>query len=184
MKCRDSRLRESQCHEPAHPRPLPRRERTPDRPLARGLLLDLSSSCTREALALCAFEGVILGLLQGRDTLIEVGVDASARLILAGGASRSPAYRRLFAALAGMPVRVAEVDGGLISARGAAVQAAAVLTGATALDVALSWAPACGVVAEPMTGDADYAEERRVRYGAAVDIEQPNESSLSQASNH
>ena len=66
----------------------------------------------------------------------------------------------------------------------AAVQAAAVLTGATALDVALSWAPACGVVAEPMTGDADYAEERRVRYGAAVDIEQPNESSLSQASNH
>ena len=159
-------------------------ERTPDRPLARGLLLDLSSSCTREALALCAFEGVILGLLQGRDTLIEVGVDASARLILAGGASRSPAYRRLFAALAGMPVRVAEVDGGLISARGAAVQAAAVLTGATALDVALSWAPACGVVAEPMTGDADYAEERRVCYGAAVDIEQPNESSLSQASNH
>jgi xylulokinase len=159
-------------------------ERTPDRPFARGLLMDLSSVCTREALALCAFEGVAFGLLQGRDTLIEAGLRADGRFILAGGASRSPAYQRSFAELSGMPVRVADVDGGVISARGAAVQAAAVLVGATAREVALAWAPDCGVVAEPLPGDADYAEERRVRYRAAVAIQQPDEVLLPQMSTH
>lgn len=151
-------------------------ERTPDRPAARGLLLDLSTASTRESLALCAFEGVVLGLLQGREILIAAGLADGGRFILTGGASRSPAYQISFAALSGTAVHVAEVDGGLTSARGAAIQAAAVLTGATASEVAHAWAPSCTVVAEPAAGDAAYAQERAARYRAAVAIEQPDEA--------
>ncbi len=40
-------------------------ERSPDRPNARGMLANLSNETTREQLALAAFEGVLLGLIDG-----------------------------------------------------------------------------------------------------------------------
>lgn len=150
-------------------------ERTPDRPFARGVVMNLSSTCTRETLALCVFEGVVLGLLQGRDTLADAGLATEGRLILAGGASRSPAYQRCLAALWGQAVRVPDLDGSLISATGAAVQAAAVLGGVTAAEVAAAWAPRCLVVAAPSASDAIHAEERALWYRAATAIDQPSE---------
>jgi xylulokinase len=147
-------------------------ERTPDRPRARGLLADLSSSTTREQLALSAHEGVALGLLWGFRALVDRGLDASGRLVVTGGASRSPAYRQVLASIFGRPVSQTAVDGGLVSARGAAVQAAAVLTGEPVAQTAASWAPPTEVVARPRPGDAETTSGLVARYAEAAAVEQ------------
>ncbi len=151
-------------------------ERTPNRPAARGLLTDFSTDLTRESLALSAFEGVTLGLLQGRDALIEAGLQADGRLLLTGGASASAAYRRSFAALSGLAVHVPQIDGGLVSAKGAAIQAAAVLTGVTVTEVAEVWKPCFDVASEPLPGDSAYASRRWEHYHRSVALEQPSEA--------
>jgi len=151
-------------------------ERTPNRPTARGLLTGFSSDLTRESLALCAFEGVTLGLLQGRDVLIEAGLLVGGRFLLTGGASASAAYRRSFAALSGLAVHVPDIDGGLVSAKGAAIQAAAVLSGVTVTEVAEAWRPRLDVASEPLPGDAAYASQRWEQYRRSVAVEQPSEA--------
>ena len=93
-------------------------------------------------------------------------------LLLTGGASRSPAYRQILASLSGRPVYVPHVDGGAASARGAAVQAAAVLLGRTARHVASEWAPELELVAEPRAHDGEYACERELRYREVTAIDQ------------
>src|SRR5204862_482429 len=79
----------------------------------------------------------VCGLLDGVDALGAAGVDTSGRLFLIGGGSRSPAYQRVVADLAQRPVIV--TDEPEVVAGGAAVQAAAVLTGATPEEVAAAW---------------------------------------------
>jgi xylulokinase len=153
-------------------------ERTPDRPTARGLLTGFSSDLTRESLALCAFEGVTLGLLQGREVLIEAGLPVGGRFLLTGGASGSAAYRRSFAALSGLTVHVPDIDGGLVSAKGAAIQAAAVMSGVTVNEVAEAWKPRLDVASEPVPGDAAYATERWEQYRRSVAVQQPSEAPL------
>lgn len=151
-------------------------ERTPSRPTARGLLTGFSSDLTRESLALCAYEGVTLGLLQGREMLIDAGLAAGGRFLLTGGASGSPAYRRSFAALSGVAVHVPDIDGGLVSAKGAAIQAAAVLSGVTVSEVAEMWKPRLDVASEPLPEDAAYASERWEQYRRSIAVEQPSEA--------
>src|SRR5665811_899401 len=142
------------------------------RPYARGLLAGLSTASTREELALCAIESVLLGLLQGRQAMAEAGMSVRGALLLTGGASRSPAYRQILASLSGRSVYVPHVDGGAASARGAAVQAAAVLLGHTARQVASEWAPELELVAEPRPHDGEYARERELRYREVTAIDQ------------
>jgi xylulokinase len=147
-------------------------ERSPNRPGARGILAYLSSATSREDLALSAYEGVVLGLLSGLRTLVGCGFNAQERVLVTGGASRSPAYRQVLASVFGRAVSAAALDGGIVSARGAAVQAAAVALGGSVQEVATSWAPNGEVVATPRPGDDEATAALVARYAAVVGVDQ------------
>lgn len=108
-------------------------ERTPNRPDAAGHLTGIRSDVSREQLARAAFEGVVCNLLAGADQLPE----SDGRVLLVGGGARSPAYRQIVADLTGRPVHVMDADE--FVARGAALQAAAVLAQMSLLDVCRAW---------------------------------------------
>ena len=123
-------------------------ERTPNRPDATGTLSGLRSDVSREQLARAAVEGVVANLLAGAADLAkwEPAV-TEGPVVLIGGGSRSAAYRQVVADLTGRPVVVPDADE--LVARGAAVQAAAVLTGASFADVASAWGSGAGATTEP-----------------------------------
>ena len=114
-------------------------ERSPNRPLAHGMLGNLTNETTREQLALAAFEGVLLGLLVGHEAIRRAGARADGRVIVAGGGAKSPAYRQILADLLGQPVQV--LDAPEATARGACVQAAAVLANRDIMNVRDEWQP-------------------------------------------
>jgi xylulokinase len=121
-------------------------ERTPNRPEATGTLFGLRSTVTPGQLARAAVEGVVCNLLAGAQAL--PGCDG--RVILVGGGARSRAYRQVVADLTGRPVTV--VPSEEIVARGACVQAAAVLQGRPCDEVAAAWEAPGGTVVEPARG--------------------------------
>jgi xylulokinase len=112
-------------------------ERTPDRPGATGTLTGLRSDTSPGQIARAAYEGVVCGLLEAIDALTAAGVDTSGRLVLVGGGARSPAYRRIVADLAGRPVTVPR-DEELV-AKGACIQAAAVLHRRSPDEIVRAW---------------------------------------------
>jgi xylulokinase len=112
-------------------------ERTPNRPDATGVVTGLRSDVRPGQIARAAFEGVVCSLLEALDALTASGVDAAGRLWLVGGGARSEAYRRIVAELAARPVHVPRGDE--LVARGACVQAAAVLHGRTFEEMADAW---------------------------------------------
>jgi xylulokinase len=113
-------------------------ERTPNLPDATGTLTGIRSDVTREQLARAAFEGVVRNLLAGAEELVRCEPQAAhGRVLLIGGGARSAAYRQVVADLTGRPVLVP--DDGEPVARGAALQAAAVLGGCSFDDVATAW---------------------------------------------
>ena len=113
-------------------------ERTPNLPDATGWLGNLRSDTTPETVARAAVEGVLCGLLEGRDLITRQGVEEERRLILTGGAARSVAYRQVLADLSGREVWVCPIAES--GAAGAAVQAASALTGKPIDTVAQRWA--------------------------------------------
>lgn len=145
-------------------------ERTPDRPDARGLLGGLRSDVTREELALAAHEGVILGLLRGHRAIRAAGAAADGEVVVAGGGARSAAYRQVLADALGRPVSTR--DAPEATARGAAIQAAAVLAGAPVTTVRDSWAPATTTTTDPA---AALPESVLDRYRALAEWRQPTE---------
>ena len=122
-------------------------ERTPNRPGASGLLTGLTTQTSREELARAAFEGVVFGLYAGQQHLERVGVGHRWRVIAVGGGARSAAYTQILADIVGQPVLTA--DAPEATARGAAVQAAAVASGQPVTAVRDAWAPPTDLVAEP-----------------------------------
>ncbi|GAA1700411.1 xylulokinase [Microbacterium sediminicola] len=114
-------------------------ERSPRMPWARGMLAGLSSATSREQLALAAFEGVALGLVRGERLLAAHGVEVTGRTILLGGGARSAAYRQVIADLTGREVCTVDAPEG--TARGAAIQAAAVARGDTVAHMTELWQP-------------------------------------------
>jgi xylulokinase len=122
-------------------------ERTPDRPGATGSLQGIRSDVSREQLARAAVEGVACNLLAGAEALQDLRGASGGRLVLVGGGARSAAYRQVVADLTGRPVLVPH-DGEAV-ARGAAVQAAAVLAGCRVDDVIASWDEGPATVVEP-----------------------------------
>lgn len=141
-------------------------ERKPNRPGAEGLLAGLTAQTTREQLARAAYEGVVFGLYAGQRHLERVGVDVSGRLLAVGGGTRSPAYPQVLADTVGQTVLAA--DAPEATARGAAVQAAAVATGRPVAQVRTDWAPSTSVLAEP--GRSRTAAWERYTEVAAVDV--------------
>jgi xylulokinase len=133
-------------------------ERTPDRPDATGALHGLTLTSTTPAhLARAAVEGLLCGLADGLDALVEQGAVVR-RVLLIGGGARSEAVRRLAPAVLGCPVLVPAP--GEYVADGAARQAAWVLSGA---DRSPAWATATTELfeADPLPGvRSRYAEAR------------------------
>lgn len=123
-------------------------ERTPNRPDATGTLTGIRSDVSRENLARAAYEGVVCNLLDGADALVRWEPGAAAgRLMLVGGGARSSMYRKVVADLAGRPVLIADTDE--LVARGAALQAAAVLTGRAFDEVTADWGLGEALTVEP-----------------------------------
>ena len=123
-------------------------ERTPNRPGDSGLLSGIRSDVSREHLARAAFEGVVCNLLAGIDELVRrVPAAAKGNVILIGGGARSRAYQQIVADLSGRPVVVPVV--GEPVARGAAVQAAAVLLAGSFDDLAGTWGLGHAMTVDP-----------------------------------
>jgi len=135
-------------------------ERTPNRPNATGTIAGGRSDVRASQIARAAFEGVVCGILDGIDALTDAGVElAGSRLLLLGGGSQSPAYRRVLADLSGRPVVV--YDDYERTAIGACVQAAAVIEDASPNDIAAAWGLETGsVTIEPDEVDATAVRER------------------------
>jgi len=102
-------------------------ERTPDLPDARASIHGLSlRNSTRENLARAAVEGMLAGQLVLLDAIRACGVPVR-RLLLIGGAARSPAVQVVLSQMVDVPLLVPEPREYV--AVGAAFQAATVLTG-------------------------------------------------------
>ncbi|WP_338889258.1 xylulokinase [Rhodococcus sovatensis] len=145
-------------------------ERKPNRPDATATLGALTAATTREDIARAAFEGVLMGLVRGQHSMNSAGVATDGRVVITGGGSRSPAYRQILADLTGREVTVADpVDADEATARGAAIQAAAVATGGAVIDVRRAWAPRSHVVAEPAAHSEDTRRELFERYMRVAD---------------
>lgn len=122
-------------------------ERTPNRPGAQGLLTGLTTQTSREEVARSAYEGVVFGLHAGQRHLERVGVAVDGRVIAVGGGARSAAYPQLLADIVQRPVLSA--DAPEATARGAAVQAAAIATATPVATMRTAWAPTTSLIAEP-----------------------------------
>jgi xylulokinase len=137
-------------------------ERTPDRPDARGGLVDITSQTTRAELARAFVEGPLLSLLSGRDSLRACGVELDGAATVVGGGARSRATLQLLADLLGEEVTVPDVDEA--TARGACIQAAAVATRtdrAGLVDLAKRWQPEARARVAPREHHRDLAALRR-----------------------
>ncbi|GAA4124068.1 hypothetical protein GCM10022215_31420 [Nocardioides fonticola] len=133
-------------------------ERTPNRPTAQGTWHGLTPATTRADLARAAFESLLCSLGEAMDLLVAATGAPPRRVLMVGGATRSPALRALAPAVLGRPV--AFPPPGEYVALGAARQAAWALAGT---DAPPSW-PLPGletVEAEPTPGvRAAYAALR------------------------
>ncbi|MEM8922707.1 MAG: xylulokinase [Actinomycetota bacterium] len=136
-------------------------ERTPNLPDAAGTWFGLRRTTTRAQLARAAHDGVLCGLLQGLDRLVDGGVTADGTLHLIGGGARAAAYRQRCADLHGRPIVVPEADEAV--ATGAALQAAAVHQSADLGSLASAWGLGAGAVVEPVSDDGP---DRRAVYAA------------------
>jgi len=128
-------------------------ERTPDRPSATGILAGITSESTREQVARAAYEGVVLGLVSGQRHIERMGVATDGTIIAVGGGARSQAYTQILADTLARTVYTADVP--QATARGAAVQAAAIASGRPVTDVRDEWVPQTKVVAEPRSAQRD-----------------------------
>jgi xylulokinase len=132
-------------------------ERTPDLPHATGTLGGITrDNATSENLARAAVEGMLCGLADGVDALVDQGVEAR-RILLIGGAARSQAVKRIAPEVFGAPVvvpRPAE-----FVAVGAARQAAWALS---PHDGPPTWTSPSDEMHEPK--DRDATAEVRAKY--------------------
>ena len=99
----------------------------------------------------------MFGLYAGQQHLQRVGVRLTERVFAVGGGARSPAYPQLLADVVQQPVLSA--DAPEATARGAAVQAAAIATGQSVATMRTAWAPATGLIAEPRRSRAEAWDE-------------------------
>ncbi len=128
-------------------------ERTPDRPNATGVLAGLRPDVDARSVARAAVEGVLCGLLDGYDALLrQLERPPAGDHLLVGGGARSPAYRQVLADLTGREWLA--VTGDETVARGAAIQATAVLEGSTVDEVAEQWGRPRATAVQPGDGAA------------------------------
>jgi xylulokinase len=142
-------------------------ERTPNRPGASGSLHGLRPDATPGLLARAAFEGVVCGLLQGRDALSAAGVPpADGRMIVLGGGARSAAYLEVLAGLSGRPLSVPAIPEPV--AKGAGILAAAAAASSGVGPVIGAWDSEVWETVDPALRP-DQAESIRIHYAGTVE---------------
>lgn len=132
-------------------------ERTPAYPLAAGVITGLTGETTRSTLARSVFEGVLSGLVRGMGAIEACGVDVSSGKVIAiGGGARSAAYTTILADLLGRPVEV--IGEPEATARGACLQALALLRGEDVAEVAVRFRPEPDRIIDPREGGRRWTE--------------------------
>jgi xylulokinase len=134
-------------------------ERTPNLPRAAGTITGLRHETSAQQILLAAYEGAAASLLGAVDLIDHhgSGIAPGAPLILIGGGARGRTWQRIVGRLSGRPMLVPEAQE--LVALGAAVQAAAILTGGGLAEVAGAWGTQAGKTIEPIPRD-DSAIER------------------------
>jgi len=116
-------------------------ERTPHLPHASGAAVGLRHDTTRESLLRAVYEGAAASLVEALDTVIAIaGVDeepAGGAVIVIGGGARGAGWQDVLGTLTGRALLIPDEDE--LVALGAAVQAAAVLTGEPLMAIARRW---------------------------------------------
>ncbi|HET9168576.1 MAG TPA: xylulokinase [Actinospica sp.] len=131
-------------------------ERTPNLPYASGLFYGLRHDTTPGQILRAAYEGAAASLLTAVDEVLRSGGERpadDAPLILIGGGAKGFAWRTTVLRLSGRPVLVPKLEE--IVAIGAAAQAAALVTGETADEVARRWNTLEGTLYDPLPADRD-----------------------------
>ncbi len=139
-------------------------ERTPNVPDAAAAIFGLRHTTEPGSILMATYEGAVAGLLDALDTIdvSSSGVDGSAPLVLIGGGARGEIWRQVVRRLSGRAVSVPEATE--FVAIGAAVQAAAVLTGEDPEAVAERWHTDRGTLLElEPRDDETLARLRSVR---------------------
>jgi len=128
-------------------------ERTPNLPDATGTIVGLRSTTGAGQILMAAYEGAVASLVEAIDALAEQagGLDDGAPLVVVGGGAAGVAWREVIGRLSGRPLLVPRADE--LTAIGAAVQAAVVLTGEAPDEVAARWQTADGEVIDPVPRD-------------------------------
>ncbi|WP_225847623.1 xylulokinase [Streptomyces sp. HPF1205] len=141
-------------------------ERTPNLPYASGLLTGLRHETTAGQVLQGAYDGAVYALLGALDQVLAVDGDSAGGepLLLIGGGARGVAWRETVRRLSGRPVQVPEAQE--LVALGAAVQAAALLTGEEPGAIARRWGTAAGPTYEAVPRD----EETLGRLAAAMPL--------------
>lgn len=141
-------------------------ERTPNLPNTTGSILGLTAAnATPDNLLRAAVDGIAAGLAYCVDALSDVG-EAAPPLTLVGGGSRHPTWQQAIADATGLPIQVRA--GSEHVARGAAVQIAAIVRGASVAALAQAWRPAVVAEIAPRPGlrDAFRLDRRRTLIAA------------------
>jgi xylulokinase len=124
-------------------------ERTPNLPHAAGSIHGLRHTTRAEEILLAAYQGAAASLLEAMSAISTAGsgIPDGAPLILIGGGARGKAWQRVMAGLSQRALLVPDTDEPV--AVGAAIQAASMITGAGAADIAEQWATLEGPMVEP-----------------------------------
>lgn len=141
-------------------------ERTPDLPRAAGTVVGLRHGTSPQEVLRAAYEGAAASLLQALASIDDAGAQlaADAPLVVIGGGARGAAWRSVVSRLSGRALELpAEAE---LVAVGAAVQAAAVLTGEDLVDVSRRWRVRAGEHVPAATADAG----RLARIREVVDL--------------
>lgn len=133
-------------------------ERTPNLPYASGLFYGVRHDTTPGQILRAAYEGAAASLLTAVDEVLRAGGEEprDAPLVLIGGGAKGDAWRTTVRRLSGRPVLVPQLEE--IVAVGAAAQAAALVTGERADQVARRWRTLEGTLYDPLPADRDVLE--------------------------
>lgn len=129
-------------------------ERTPNLPYASGLFYGLRHDTTPGQILQAAYDGAAYSLLTAVDEVLKAGGETAAAdgpLLLIGGGAKGEAWRATVRRLSGRAVLVPAAEE--IVALGAAAQAAGLVTGESADEVARRWDTRAGTLYDPMPVD-------------------------------
>jgi len=127
-------------------------ERTPNVPTATGTLTGLNYKTDGRSILQAAYEGIVATLLEAAGALGDwAPQDPAQPVLLVGGGARGRVWQETVRRLSGRPVLVVELSE--LVAYGAAMQAGALVTGASLAELSKTWGGRKGAFLEPARKD-------------------------------